>query len=397
VRDFGGMVVATPGLVVRPARVEEVVAGVREAGRLGLPVVTRGAGHSTYGQGLTQGGVLLDMRGLGGVRDLRADRIVVEAGATWRDVLDATLPIGARPPVLPDYLDLTVGGTLSAGGLGSNSHIAGPQTDHVLEMEVVTGTGELVRCSPAEHRELFDGVRAGLGRCGVIVSAALELVPAPARVFTAKVAHACAADLLDAQHGPAGAIDLVGQAKLGETGWRFELTRVTTAARGPGWQEMSFLQWADRMREDVAQLRDLGEWTRPHPWAVMFVPREHAVEVIEETLARTGRGELGMSGVVLINPVRVSRTPLLRMSENSVHFAMLRTASPGGISADELVRLNRALYERVREIGGFRYPIDAITASRADWGRHYGPMGPVLRQVQQRYDPGGRFCQWLLV
>ncbi len=52
------------------------------------------------------------------VRRVDGDRVTVEAGATWREVLAATLPHGLAPPVLPDYLDLTIGGTLAVGGVG---------------------------------------------------------------------------------------------------------------------------------------------------------------------------------------------------------------------------------------------------------------------------------------
>jgi cytokinin dehydrogenase len=52
-------------------------------------------------------------------------------------------------------------------------------SDYVLELEVVTGQGEQVICSPDRHPSLFDAVRAGLGQVGVITRATLRLVPAP--------------------------------------------------------------------------------------------------------------------------------------------------------------------------------------------------------------------------
>src|SRR5262249_39503511 len=86
---------------------------------------------------------------------------------------------------LTDYLELTVGGTLSVGGLGGASHRCGAQVDQALELEVVAGTGEVVTCSLSRERELFEAALAGLGQCGIIARARLRLVPADtkARVF----------------------------------------------------------------------------------------------------------------------------------------------------------------------------------------------------------------------
>jgi FAD/FMN-containing dehydrogenase len=75
---------------------------------------------------------------------VEGDRIVVEAGAKWSEVLRVTLPRGVTPPVLTDYLELSVGGTLVVGGVGGTTSAFGLQSDHVIELEVVTGTGQKV-------------------------------------------------------------------------------------------------------------------------------------------------------------------------------------------------------------------------------------------------------------
>jgi FAD/FMN-containing dehydrogenase len=54
------------------------------------------------------------------------DRIVLDAGATWRDVLTVALPQGLTPPVLPEYLDLSVGGTIAAGGTAAPAGATAP-------------------------------------------------------------------------------------------------------------------------------------------------------------------------------------------------------------------------------------------------------------------------------
>jgi cytokinin dehydrogenase len=86
------------------------------------------------------------------------------AGATWSGVLAATLPFGLTPPVLADYLRLSVGGTLTVGGVGAMTARHGLQADNVLELDVVTGRGDLLTCSPERHPDLFDAVRAAWAR-----------------------------------------------------------------------------------------------------------------------------------------------------------------------------------------------------------------------------------------
>jgi FAD/FMN-containing dehydrogenase len=81
------------------------------------------------------------------------------------------------PPVLPDHLGLSVGGTLSVGGISGTSFRHGAQVDHVTELEVVTGVGDLVRCTPTQAGDVFDAVLAGLGQCGIIVRATLDWCP----------------------------------------------------------------------------------------------------------------------------------------------------------------------------------------------------------------------------
>ena len=102
----------------------------------------------------------------------------MRGGGPWRT---RRYGIGRTFPVFTDYLGATVGGTLSLGGVGSRTWQLGAQTDHVLELEVVTAAGEVVRCSPREHPDLFDAVRCGLGQFGIITSARLRLVAAPSR------------------------------------------------------------------------------------------------------------------------------------------------------------------------------------------------------------------------
>ncbi|HEV2763156.1 MAG TPA: FAD-binding protein, partial [Pyrinomonadaceae bacterium] len=141
--DFGHMVHRQPAAVLKPGSVNDVVEMVRFARRNGIKVAARGQGHSTQGQAQVEAGVVVDMSTLNAIQEVNAADALVEGGARWLDLLQQTVPQGLTPPTLVDFIELSVGGTLSLGGIGSQSFRFGPQVDNVLELQVVTGEGEL--------------------------------------------------------------------------------------------------------------------------------------------------------------------------------------------------------------------------------------------------------------
>ncbi|MGH9444439.1 MAG: FAD-binding protein, partial [Terriglobia bacterium] len=172
--DFGRIVARKPEAVIHPASAEDVARVIKFAARRSLRVSTRGAGHSQAGQSLSDN-IVLDMTSLARMQPEEAGTIVCQAGLKWRALVELLLPLDFSPPVLTNNLDVTVGGTVSTGGLGVASWRHGTQADNCLELEVVTGEGEIVRCSPSLNTDLFDAVRAGAGQFGVITKAKLKL------------------------------------------------------------------------------------------------------------------------------------------------------------------------------------------------------------------------------
>ncbi|CAL4965847.1 unnamed protein product [Urochloa decumbens] len=205
--DFGTNVsaaAARPAAVFYPSTPADIAALLRASSSSAspFPVSARGRGHSTSGQAAAPGGVVIDMaslgRGGGGERlAVSACGRYIDAGGEqlWVDVLHAALARGLTPSSWTDYLHLTVGGTLSNAGISGQAFRHGPQISNVLELDVITGTGEMVTCSKEKHGDLFEAVLGGLGQFGIITRARIPLVPAPARARWVRLLYAGAAAL----------------------------------------------------------------------------------------------------------------------------------------------------------------------------------------------------------
>ncbi|MEU7478885.1 FAD-binding protein [Lentzea sp. NPDC042327] len=374
--DYGDTVHDRPTAVLRPADAADISTVIRHAGVHGLTVVPRGQGHSTGGQAQALGGIVIDMTSLAAIHEVGPDRVVVDAGVKWSDVLRATLPHGLTPPVLTDYLELTVGGTLSVGGLGGASHHHGAQTDNVISLDVVTPTGDVVTCSPSSNRAVFDAVRAGRGRNGVITRATLRLVRAPETVAWHKLHYDSISQLVADQRQlvTAGTFDYVeGQLKLREGRHVAELEAVTFIGSGAGSGDLgglSFLEaethtatyweFVDRLAPGEPVLREAGLWESPHPWCNLLVPNAAVEEVLHHADSALGADLYSDFGLVLAYPLRTDRisTPLLRLPDDDLFFliAALRyapSASPEIVNA--MQDANARLIGKTIAAGGTLY------------------------------------------
>src|SRR4029077_12642953 len=180
--DRGNLFHRIPAAVLKPGSVQDVVKMVQYANKYSLKIVMRGQGHSRYGQSQAEAGIVIDSSTLNAVQLPTNDSVDAGPGAFWGDVAKTTLAKSLTPPVFADTMTLTVGGTLSVGGLGNTSQHFGAQVDNATELDVVTGDGRLVTCSLQRESELFNMVIAGLGQCGIIVRARIRLIPAPSNV-----------------------------------------------------------------------------------------------------------------------------------------------------------------------------------------------------------------------
>lgn len=411
--DFGRLIHREPRAVAQPVSSAEVASLLRLARDERLTVAGRGQGHSIYGRSLSEDGIVIDMNRLSAIRDVGPDRIMVDAGATWQSVLDATLPQGLTPPVLTNYLGLSVGGTIAVGGIGGSSSRYGMQTDNVLELNIVTGDGQVLTCSAKSNPNAFDAIRAGLGQCGIITRAALRLVRAPERVRRFQLFYPGLSELIADQRRVLAEdrFDQLQGAILpnGAGGWRYQLEAAVFHDANQPPDEKALLKALSDTRsaavitdlsygEDAAAfakfealLRSKRQWTTPKPWLLTFLPGRNAEQLARDVLAELTPADIGPFGRITCYPMRTRacRTPLLRLPDEDVVFPFNLIRIPPSddhAAIERMVTQNRALYDRLRSAGATLYPVSAFPMSRDDWKEHFGTGWARFAEIKRRLD-----------
>lgn len=177
-RNWAGNQTAIAAQVARPtspAEVAEVVTAARTAGQTVKPV---GSGHSFTAAAATSG-TRIDLSGLTGIIsvDSTTKLVRVRAGTTLHTLNLELARHGLAMPNLGDIDVQTISGALATGTHGTGKAY-GCLSTFVAELEVVTGTGAIVRCSPSVEPELFSAALVGVGAVGVVTEVTLRTTDA---------------------------------------------------------------------------------------------------------------------------------------------------------------------------------------------------------------------------
>ena len=124
-------------------------------------------------------GQRLDVSAFSGVLsvDVQARTAEVLAMTTYEDLVDALLPHGLMPLVVPQLKTITLGGAVTGLGIESTSFRSGVPHESVLEMDILTGDGRVLTCSPTEHSDLFYGFPNSYGTLGYALRLRIEVEP----------------------------------------------------------------------------------------------------------------------------------------------------------------------------------------------------------------------------
>lgn len=460
--DFGGIYRQRPSAMVYPATVDDIARVMRALSRVpNVTVAARGNGHSINGQAQALHGVVIDMRS---VKDPSSISISVGkesdgsfyadvgAGRLWIEVLDATLRhpgLPLAPRTWPDYLHLSVGGTLQNAGIGGQTFKHGPQISNVSKLDVITVNGELKSCSPSMNAELFYASLGGLGQFGIITKARVLLEPAPQKVRWIRLVYTDFKDFTQDQErlisNRSAGFDYVegfvvtnnndpaaGWAQVPLPEGAFFNHRLLPTNAGPMLYclevakyfnpcdapmldqqisvlfrplrfveglhfhvDVSYRDFLNRVHMGEPKLRSLGLWDAPHPWICLFVPRSQIVAFDALIFKQSKLVRKGVGGPMLVYPMLRSkwdhRTSAVIPEEEVfylVAFLRFNLPSPRGPSAEALVEENEEIVRAAKAASiNVKYYLPHFSR-QADWQEHFGcSKWNHFRVLKSKWDP----------
>ncbi|XP_061339041.1 cytokinin dehydrogenase 1-like [Gastrolobium bilobum] len=451
-KDFGKIYHFPPLAVLHPKTVSDISRTIKHIFEMGsaseLKVAARGHGHSLQGQALAHGGLVINMESLQGpeikVHAGEFPYVDVSGGELWINILHDTLKQGFAPKSWTDYLHLTVGGTLSNAGISGQAFRHGPQINNILQLEVVTGKGEVVTCSENRRADLFYGVLGGLGQFGIITKARISLEPAPKLVKWIRVLYSEFSIFARDQEyliSLENTFDYIeGFVIINRTGilnnWRLSfnpkdplqasqfnsdgktfyciemakyfnpdeaevmsqsvdhlLSELSYIPVTLFLSEVSYVEFLDRVHVDEKKLRAKGLWEVPHPWLNLIIPRSEIHDFAEEVF-----GNIVMdtrNGPIIIYPVNQTRwdskTSLVTPEEDVFYLvAFLSSAVPFSTGADSLeyilTRNKRILdFCTNAQLRVKQYLPHYSTVE--EWQNHFGSRWEALVERKTAYDP----------
>ena len=187
---WNAMIDRHPAVIVRCAGVADVIAAVAFAREHDLVLAVRGGGHNVAGNAVCDGGLMLDLSLMKGIRvDPVARMARAEAGVLWSELDHETQAFGLA----------TVGGTISTtgiagltlgGGFGWLTRQFGLACDNLLSADVVTADGRFLHASAEENPDLFWALHGGGGNFGVVTSFAYRLHEVGPTILAGPIFHA---------------------------------------------------------------------------------------------------------------------------------------------------------------------------------------------------------------
>ncbi|XP_062208046.1 cytokinin dehydrogenase 4 [Phragmites australis] len=450
-RDFGNRCSLLPAAVLHPGSVSDIATTVRHVFLLGenspLTVAARGHGHSLMGQSQTAGGIVVRMESLRGdrmqVHDGTSPFVDAPGGELWINVLRETLKFGLAPKSWTDYLHLTVGGTLSNAGVSGQTFRHGPQVSNVNQLEIVTGRGDVLTCSPEENSDLFYAALGGLGQFGIIARARIALEPAPKMVRWIRVIYSDFASFTEDQEMlimAENTFDYIeGFVIINRTGilnnWRtsfkpqdpvqanhfqsdgrvlycLELTKNFNNDEADIMEhevsallsrlryirstlfhtDVTYMEFLDRVHTSEVKLRAQGLWEVPHPWLNLLIPRSNIHKFAKEVFGKILKDS--NNGPILLYPVNKSKwdnkTSVVIPDEEIFYLVGFLSSAPslsGHGSVAHAMNLNNQILEFCEEadIGMKQYL--APYSTQQQWKAHFGARWETFERRKHKYDP----------
>ena len=169
-RVWNAMIDRKPALIVRCVGVADVISAVKFARTHQLLVSVRGGGHNVTGNAVCDGGIMIDLSPMKGIRVDPVQRTArAQAGLTWGEFDHETQAFGLA--VTGGQVSTTgIAGLTLGGGIGWLMRKCGLVVDNLLSVDIATADGQLLTASAGQNEDLFWGLRGGGGNFGIVTS-----------------------------------------------------------------------------------------------------------------------------------------------------------------------------------------------------------------------------------
>ncbi len=185
---WNGMFDKRPALIARCTGASDVIQAVNFAREHQLLTAVRAGGHSFSGKSTCDGGIMIDLEPMAGVRvDTKARRAYLESGSRLGQLDRETQAFGLATTA-GTVADTGAAGLTLGGGLGRLGRRFGLTCDNLVGADVVTAAGEFVHASESENADLLWGLRGGGGNFGVVTNFEYRLHPVKPIVLAGEVA-----------------------------------------------------------------------------------------------------------------------------------------------------------------------------------------------------------------
>lgn len=176
-RVWNGMFDKHPALIARCSGASDVRHAVDFAREHQLLTAVRAGGHSVSGKSTCDGGLVIDLQSMQGVRvDPEARRAYLESGSLLGQLDHESTAFGLATTA-GTFSDTGAAGLTLSGGFGRLGRRFGLACDNVASFDVVTADGHFLRASDEENMDLFWGLRGGGGNFGVVTAIEYRLHP----------------------------------------------------------------------------------------------------------------------------------------------------------------------------------------------------------------------------
>ena len=424
-QDFGKLIQSQPSAVFLPENINSLQSLIQFAHQESLPVTIRGNGLSQCGQSLpVPGGVTVSMQKLNKPLDFAEDNAIwVEANTSWSDLLKISLSQLKAPFVLPYNCNLSVGGVLSAGGVGSSSFKFGAVNAYVKALEVIDGTG--VKHIVDTNSPLFHACLSGQGRFAVITKACINLRAVKPQLKTFCLVYAdqqqwfsdvcklkdtvdymelfCSssiqgAKLKDGRRVPMAqwlyglhlSIEYEKQEPdlkdfvSGLTPW----TIINT-------QEESIHSYFLRHDFRFEAMKISGQWDLYHPWYECFIGTNVLNDHLDELLQEL---PIHYASLVHVVPMAKLGADFLMLPEgDSVCSIMILNPGVPEPLKDSCLQAIKVLDNKLIKLGGKRYLSGFLgyELPKNYWQQHFGDQHDPWVSLKKRFDPAGIFNSML--